>query len=150
MVHIRLMACSCALLALMGCSKEPPLGQFVPVQGKIILTNGKPLPDGQVTFAPLDRDANPAAAGKIEADGSYTLCTRGQPGAAPGKYRVVLTHGEDRTAWSEVPNKYYSRQKSPLEVEVAENKPQGGYDLKIQSQAQSRARRAPPMDQRPD
>jgi hypothetical protein len=139
----------CALLILAGCGKsEPPLGPLVPVQGKITLMNGKPLPDGVVTFVALDRDPNPASAGDIGADGSYTLSTRGKPGAPEGKYRVVLTRGKDREAWLGVPNKYSSEKNSPLEVEVVENKPQGGYDLKVQSQAPKGPRRLPPVGER--
>jgi hypothetical protein len=149
MVYIRAILWSCALVILAGCGKsEPPLGPLVPVQGKIKLDNGTPLPDGVVRFTPLDRDPNPASAGDIGADGSYTLSTRGKPGAPEGKYRVVLTRGQDRAAWSRVPNKYSSEKKSPLEVEVVENKPQGGYDLKVQSQAPKRPRRLPSIEER--
>ena len=135
MVYLRTIVCSCVVLSLAGCGKsEPPPGNLVPVQGKITLTNGKPLPDGLVSFVPLDRESNLPAAGAIESDGSYKISTKGHPEAQPGKYRVVLTQGEDRTAWSAVPSKFYNRQKTPLEVEVAENKPPGGYDVKVQAQ----------------
>jgi hypothetical protein len=118
------------------------------VQGKIKLDNGNPLPDGVVRFTPLDRDPNPASAATIEADGSYTLSTRGKPGAPEGKYRVVFTRGANTEAWSRVPNKYFQIRSSPLEVEVVENKPQGGYDLKVQSQAPKGPRGLPPAEKR--
>jgi hypothetical protein len=121
------------VLILAGCSES--LGKLVPVQGKIMMADGKPLPGGHVTFVQIERDPKTPSLtpeGVIEADGSYTLFTKGQPGAPPGKYRVVLLPGSDRKAWSSgVPRQYSNQQKSPLEVEVMENKPEGGYDLTL-------------------
>jgi hypothetical protein len=98
--------------------------------------------------------------GPIKEDGSYSLFTNGQPGVPEGKYRVVLMKGSRQDvkkpdwlkapakhmsqpgqqrgpassqwgAWRQVSAKYFSQQKTPLEVEVVENKPEGGYDLKL-------------------
>jgi hypothetical protein len=100
--------------------------------------------------------------GMIKEDGSYSLSTNGKPGALEGKYRVVLMRGARQDVkksewvkapakymnqpgqsrgpgsaqsgvWSQVPAQYFSQQKTPLEVEVVENKPEGGYDLKLQA-----------------
>ncbi len=127
--------CWFGLLMLAGCKDAgPSLGKLVPVQGKITLADGKPLVGGEVTFVPIDKDSNApsfTADGPIEEDGSYTLYTKGKPGAPPGKYRVVLTRGSDRKSWFAVPPPYFSQKKSTLEIEVTENKPEGGYNLKL-------------------
>jgi hypothetical protein len=135
----------CGLLVLAGCSSDPR-GKLYPVTGKITLPDGTPCPKGNVTFIPLEADPKapsfPASEGAIREDGSYTLSTKGKPGVPAGKYRVVLSSGRERRAlakaWSVVPLKYTSEAKSPLEVEVAENKPEGGYDLKLQPQSGQR------------
>jgi hypothetical protein len=146
--------CWLGLLVLMGCSSSsrPWLDKLVPVQGKITRADGKPLSGGRVTFTLIDSDSStpkksetsaptPVPIGSIGEDGSYTLSTEGKPGAPPGKYRVMLTPPPDKKVALEVraavAQQYFSR-KSPLEVEVAENKPAGGYDLKLQSRQQSR------------
>jgi hypothetical protein len=120
---------------LAGCSKsEPSLGKLVPVQGKITLADGNPLPGGHMIFIPINRDPNapsPPSDGNIQADGSYALFTKGQPGVPLGKYRVVLSRGVDKKAWNRVHPQYFNQETSSLEVEVAENKPEGGYDLKL-------------------
>jgi hypothetical protein len=137
MVLIRAVLGSCVLLILAGCSGgEAGLGKLVPVKGKVTTARGTPLPGGQVTFIPLDRDPNApgvTSGGKITPEGNFQLFTKGKPGAPLGKYRVVLARGTERKGWNRVPPQYSSQEKSPLEVEVAEEKPEGGYDLKIQT-----------------
>jgi hypothetical protein len=131
-VRVRWVVCCCGLLILAGCSES--LGKLVPVQGKVVLADGKPLPGGHVTFFLIERDPKTPSLtpeGKIEADGSYVLYTKGQLGAPPGKYRVVLLRGSDRKAWSKIAPQYSNQKKSPLELEVVDNKPEGGYDLKL-------------------
>jgi hypothetical protein len=100
--------------------------------------------------------------GPIKEDGSYSLFTNGKPGALEGKYRVVLMKGSRQDVkkpewlkapakymsqpgqkrgpgssqsgvWWQVPAQYFSQKTTPLEVEVVENKPPGGYDLKLQA-----------------
>lgn len=131
-----LAACWCALLMLAGCGKSgPALGKLVPVQGKITMADGKPLSGGLVSFMQIDRKPGvptPTPEGTIQEDGSYTLYTYDKPGAPPGKYRIVLNPGSDRKLRFAIPQQYFGRQ-SPLEVEVEENKPEGGYDLKLES-----------------
>jgi hypothetical protein len=127
--------CWCGLLALAGCSRGPSLGKIVPVQGKITKADGTPLTGTFVLFIPIDSGPNAASPylprGRLKEDGSFTISTRGQPGAPLGKYRVVLLPGRKRGALRGVPAQYTSQEKSPLEVEVAENKPEGAYDLKL-------------------
>jgi hypothetical protein len=134
---IGLLVCFGWLPILAGCG-GPSLGPMVPVQGKVTF-NGTPLPDGDVQFVPLDENAKaPIASGNIEADGSYTLSTNGKPGAHVGKYRAVVNPGENKKAWLHVGAIYSNDKKSPLEIEVVENKPAGGYDLKLLPKGQAR------------
>jgi hypothetical protein len=143
---VRAAICVYGLLFLAGCNgnSEQSLGKLVSVQGKITLNDGTALPGGRVLFVPIERDPNalsphtaagripPTSVGHIEEDGSYKLSTNGQEGVPLGKYRVVLSRGAaDRKAWIQVHPQYTSQQKSPLEVEVVENKPERGYDLKL-------------------
>lgn len=138
-VRAGLAVCWCALLMLAGCGKKdtrPALGKLVPVQGKITMPDGKPLSHGLVSFMPVDRQPGvptPTPEGKIEEDGSYTLSTYDKPGAPLGKYRVVLHPGSDRQLRFAIPQQYFSERQSPLEVEVVEDKPAGGYDFKLES-----------------
>jgi hypothetical protein len=141
--------CWLGLLVLLGCSNSsrPWMDKLVPVQGKITRADGKPLAGGRVTFMLIDEESStpkkaatsapaPIPIGSIGEDGSYTLFTEGKPGAPPGKYRVMLTPPPDKKVALEVratvPQQYFGK-KSPLEVEITENKPAGGYDLKLQS-----------------
>jgi hypothetical protein len=104
------------------------------VKGKVTV-EGTPLPDGTVSFYLIDRDPNttfPVPSGTIEADGSYKLDTQGRTGAPLGKYRVVLDRGDNKKVWRQVHEIYLYPKKSPLEIEVTENKPEGAYDLKLQ------------------
>jgi hypothetical protein len=140
--YVRVVVCCCGLLMLAGCSSntDPRLDKLVSVKGKVTL-NGTPLPDGRVSFYLLDRDPNtpfPVPSGKIEADGSYKLDTQGRTGAPLGKYRAAVDRGEDRKAWNQVDPIYLNRNKSPLEIEVTENKPEGAYDLNLLPRKASR------------
>lgn len=65
-----------------GCGDAGPARQ--PVSGVITL-NGKPLPSGTVTFAPLDGAT--AATAEIR-DGAYQIAR--SEGPAPGRYQVEI------------------------------------------------------------
>ncbi|SIO42973.1 hypothetical protein SAMN05444166_4649 [Singulisphaera sp. GP187] len=67
---------------MVGCGDEGPARQ--PVSGVITL-DGKPLPSGSVTFAPLDGAT--AATAEIR-DGAY--CIGRSEGPAPGRYQVEI------------------------------------------------------------
>ncbi|AMV36110.1 hypothetical protein [Planctomyces sp. SH-PL62] len=77
----------CTLLASAGCGSGPT---FVPVAGTITL-NGEPLADAAVMFLPEGPDGSLTADANTGPDGKYSLVTRETPGAAVGKYRVVVT-----------------------------------------------------------
>jgi hypothetical protein len=131
----------CGLFILLGCSSDPR-GKYYPVEGKITLEDGKPVPPGSANFLPIQDDPNapvfPASMGPIREGGSYTLSTKGKPGAPAGKYRVFLSSSGDKMAWSQVPRKYTGQKTSPLEVEVVADKPPGGYDLKLEPRSGQR------------
>ena len=60
-----------------------------PVNGKVLLADGKPLTTGRVEFIPV-KGGMPAS-GDVGADGSFSLKTgSGQEGAPAGDYKVRL------------------------------------------------------------
>lgn len=72
-----------------GCgSHEVPL---TPVTGRV-LYRGQPVAGGTIVFSP-DRERGgkgPLAWSAIDAQGKYALSTDGQPGVAPGCYRITI------------------------------------------------------------
>ena len=76
------------LLVNAGCGK----GTY-PVQGMVRFEDGKPateLAGGFVNFQAVDQEIS--AQGDIKPDGSFVLSTHKEDdGAAPGKYRVIVT-----------------------------------------------------------
>jgi hypothetical protein len=116
--------------SLLGCGAKreaPPA--LTPVMGKVSV-DGEPITSGMVIFHP--EDGAPAApsmlpTGMIQRDGSYTLVSGASPGAAAGKYKVIITAvgpGKGR-----VPGKYTDPKTSDLVVEVVENT--SDYDLRL-------------------
>jgi hypothetical protein len=133
----RSIAC-CALLVLSGCNGSTvPLGKMVPVQGKVYF-NGTPLAQGIVTFVPTEEQAKgPRPEGVIAAGGAYALSTRGKEGAPVGTYRAVITPGpDDKDLAGAIDPRYCHPDQSPLVIEVAENKPDGAYDLNVKARGQ--------------
>lgn len=68
-----------------GCGGGPDLH---PAGGRVTFTGGGPVPAGSVEFDPVA--GGPAARGKIDPDGRFTLSTDGRAGAVAGAYRVVI------------------------------------------------------------
>jgi len=124
------------LVGLAGCSgsKGPAL---VPVKGTLTI-NGQAADGVTITFSPVDV-GKPSASGPVK-NGAFELFTgsEGKPGAAPGKYKVVLAESSGSleaamaamkqskgakggpTAKQKVsfPEKFKSADKSDKEVEV--------------------------------
>lgn len=69
-------------LVMAGCGHEGPARQAV---SGVITLDGKPLPSGTVTFAPLDGAT--AATAEIR-DGAYQIAR--SEGPAPGRYQVEI------------------------------------------------------------
>jgi hypothetical protein len=59
-----------------------------PVSGQVRFRGGKPLTAGLIEFAPTD--GGPAARGRLNPDGTFTLRTGDRPGAVAGKHQVVV------------------------------------------------------------
>jgi hypothetical protein len=134
----------CALPVLAGCSRV----KVVPVEGKFTVTDGKPMPKGNVLLIPIESDQKlPRSAlppgGFIGDEGAYTVLWNGKPGAPVGKYRVVFQRSMDGR-WNAIPAEYFNTEKSPLEVEVVENKPEGGYDMTVKARSVAQARSGQP------
>ncbi len=128
-----------------GCG--PPGEKLLPVSGRVSV-DGKPWTIGDVGFFPDSTKGNPnqkAAVGKIAADGAYEVMTSGQPGAAPGWYKVVVWATNDPAAagnpWGPdgklrsikwlIDRRYTSQDTTPLTVEVVERPAPGQYDLRL-------------------
>jgi hypothetical protein len=62
------------------------------VRGTVNL-DGKPLPHATVTFVPVSDGAMPAT-GVSDPDGSFTVDTKGQPGAMPGDYKIMVAYND--------------------------------------------------------
>jgi hypothetical protein len=135
-----------ALLAA-GCGDDSGVGRTLPVRGLITL-NDEPLTAESTTvlFKPdagLGNTSRFEPAGTVDADGYYTLLTKGKSGAPPGWYRVIVTalaedpihpKGPRRhrpVAQSLLPAKYGQRKTTDLTIEVVENPAPGAYDLKL-------------------
>ena len=69
---------------------QPSVSTY-PVEGKILLPDGKPLTEGEVRFLPVKPEVGREAAGKIKPDGTFTLTTyKPDDGAAEGEYNVSI------------------------------------------------------------
>ncbi len=129
--------CWCGLLFLAGCNSGPPVGKLVPVEGKVTLDD-KPLTGGGIIFHAVVEKGTDApvlrpVGAQLQDDGSYKVRL------PVGKYRIQLDRGDkgDKKVWSLVGQKY-RRADSTLVIEVAEDKPEGSYDLKLRSSAKQR------------
>jgi hypothetical protein len=137
-----------AVLAASGCSDTSGVGPTHPVTGKVTI-NDVPLTATStvVLFKPDATKGNTSPfepAGTVDAEGNYTLTTKGKKGAPPGWYKVVVTARTEaaprhaRTpgphrpvAQSLVPARYGQARTSDLSIEVVEHPAEGAYDLKL-------------------
>lgn len=104
-----------------GCGPvEPPL---YPAGGRVVFRTGAPVTSGVIEFRP--DGGGPAARGKIEADGRFTLTTGTRPGAVAGAHKVTVVqmaadpgatarHGAGHARTAAVHPKYASSDKSGL------------------------------------
>jgi hypothetical protein len=124
-----LILCSfaCGALLLAGCGKKTTtLNQ---VTGKV-LYKGSPLPGGLIVFSPdtARGESGRIAFSKIQADGTYSLQTGEEKGAAAGWYRVTVASLSGAPANYEfaptslIPDKYRDPQLSQLQCEVKTNR----------------------------
>jgi hypothetical protein len=132
-------------LASVGCGPAGP--NLSPVKGTLTI-DGQPADNVMITLSPVDAKLSPAS-GQVKG-GAFTLSSgaQGAAGAAPGKYKVVLTQqsgltpeaaaaaygagasgaiGPPKAPELSFPKKYTSADSSDKEVEVKA----GANDLKI-------------------
>jgi hypothetical protein len=105
-------------LVIMGCGDGRPTR--VPVSGTVLI-DGQPLGRGNIKFVPAD--GRPSA-GKIAADGSFTLtCYDGNDGALLGQHRVQVASNriisDSQIEWF-APPEYADFRTSGITVEVTE------------------------------
>ncbi|HQR08074.1 MAG TPA: hypothetical protein PLN21_14695 [Gemmatales bacterium] len=110
MKRFSLLTCVLALLTstLPGCSSNT--AKLVPVEGKVLFADGKPLPKGtRLIFNPNEGKMGSATAVTDETGSFQAVHQSGSKGAAIGKYSVQLVspEGEQKTFYKAVPSKYY-------------------------------------------
>jgi hypothetical protein len=125
-------AIALALIATVGCGRQPRLLPVFPVEGKVVY-QGK-APDGaHVVLHPVGPDAltRPRPSAVVERDGSFRVKTyRTDDGAPAGRYKVtlqwykpVLKNGEYDVGKNLLPTKYADLNKTDLQIEVAAKGP---------------------------
>ena len=75
------------LAAAAGCGDGGPA--LHPAGGTVAFADGEPVPGAIVEFLPAG--GGPAARGRTDVDGRFTLATAGEPGAVAGAHRVGVT-----------------------------------------------------------
>jgi len=120
-----------------GCSSSATLA---PVSGKVTV-DGNPLTKGTVIYRPDKTKGNNTGdepIGEINAEGVYTLQTRGKPGAPLGWYKVTVSVTDappDNTKAEITPplinSTYTFADITPLQAEVVAPPKTGSYDLKL-------------------
>lgn len=120
-----------------GCDSSAKL---TPVTGHVTGPDGKPLTSGTVNFHPnkaKDNSFGQESLGDIDAQGEFTLQTRGKPGAPLGWYKVTVASmgpttpdNTNPSTTSLVNTTYSNAATTPLE-EVVDKAAPGAYDLKV-------------------
>jgi hypothetical protein len=130
-----------------GCG-DGGVGKTYPVRGKVTF-HDEPFTAGTTTvvFKPIAAKGNttpfePMA--NVDDEGNYSLSTKGQRGAPPGWYKVLVAAVGTAppssaakpkkfkpTPPSLLPTKYGRTETTPLEIEVVESPAPGAYDLKL-------------------
>ena len=125
-----LFAVASAISLIEGCSRAPSPLSFYPVTGQVLL-DGKPARFVNVSLTPKDlaNDDAPAATGRTDANGEFSIQTYmgpGYDGALPGEYWVSLatparspgdTNGVKPSA---IPKQYRHPKTSKISITVRE------------------------------
>ena len=116
-----------AMTLLAGCGEAPSgaVSKVVPVSGKIVNTEGKPVANAWVVFNPKDPPGNEATA-TTQSDGTFRLGTFAkEDGVIPGRYVVtVQPHPDPATGGRpNIPSRYRSTKDSPLTIEISSDGP---------------------------
>jgi hypothetical protein len=125
-------------LALAGCSGERL--DLLPVSGQVTY-DGQPLTTGTVSYHIVGGTGH-VPTGSIDKDGRYSLSTNYQPGAPPGKYKVIVHATEPVEAIpgkaspgmpkSIIPERYNQPTGTPFEIEVKPDPAAGAYNLRLE------------------
>lgn len=115
-----------AAFGLASCSKADGRKPTFPVQGKVLMPDGKPAEHATVVFHPANESGPDVVKprGKVAADGSFQLTTYdGNDGAPAGEYRVTVelwlsTGRGDEGPTSRLPAKYANPESSGLSAAV--------------------------------
>jgi hypothetical protein len=141
MLHLIRIPLAVSLVLLAGCGGN----SLCPVSGKV-LVDDEPLTKGFVVYHPDDDRAisgEDLPRAELDKEGVYELRSGNQPGAPPGKYRVVIvaqdlsTRAPDaRSAVHPEPaplihRKYFVLEQTPLRAEVKKEAAAGDYDFKV-------------------
>src|SRR5262245_12668036 len=112
-----------AVAGIAGCGRDKL--DLLPVSGQVFYDN-QPLTTGTVSFHPAETTGH-IPTGVIDKEGRYTLSTNYQPGAPPGRYKVVVHATEPLVSEpgkaspglpkSLIPSRFNQGNTSPLEVE---------------------------------
>jgi hypothetical protein len=90
----------------------------VPVSGKLLFADGRPVINAWVVFHPKDPPGNEANAA-TDPDGTFRLGTFGKDdGAVPGRYVVTIERHPNARTGVAIPRSYSSATTSPLAIEV--------------------------------
>ena len=131
-----------------GCGDASGVGPTFPVAGKVIFNNAPWTAQNTVILCKPDTTRGNKSpfepSGTVDAEGNYTLTTRGKNGAPPGWYKVVVTAREEAdpvhpkglkrhrpVSGSLLPARYGQAQSTDLSIEVVERPAPGAYDLKL-------------------
>jgi hypothetical protein len=130
-----------------GCG-DAGVGPTFPVAGKVSFNNAPLTAKNTVILCKPDAARGNKStfepSGTVDAEGNYTLTTRGKNGAPPGWYKVVVTAREEAApvhpkgpqrhrpvSKSLLPARYGQAQTTDLSIEVVERPAPGAYDLKL-------------------
>ena len=131
-----------------GCGDASGVGRTFPVAGKVTFNNTPWTAKNTVILCTPDAARGNTGrfepTGSVDADGNFTLTTKGKRGAPPGWYKVVVSAREEAAAvhpkgpqrhrpvsGSLLPAKYGQAQTTDLSIEVVERPAPGAYDLKL-------------------
>jgi hypothetical protein len=122
------------LLAVSGCSNEPPVPPLFPCSGKVLVDGKAFSTGGEVFLTPENLEPGKAPAhqssGKIDSSGNFEISTANKPGAPEGKYRVSvvpdMTPGSSKTYFND---KFRDPGQSTLRIEVSAS--QTTHELKL-------------------
>ena len=124
-----------------GCSRDGGMPKTVPVDIKVLLTDGTPVTDCRVELEliePGDKHTLPSAQGAIQPDGSFKFSTLGETdGVFVGEHRVIVmippptVESGPRPPRSLVHPKYADYATSGLKVTVSDDPAKNHLELKV-------------------